>query len=128
MSARDRIRGLLPAAIGARFERSTESHLKRNGLRTICHNYRCRGGEIDLVMEDGDTIVFIEVRYRSTDDYGDPFETITQRKQQRIIRAATHFLGKNANYRDRPCRFDAVGVNGIGERVKYDWIKGAFST
>jgi len=56
------LRRLLPGTIGAQYERSTERYLNRSGLRTMDRNYRCRGGEIDLVMEDDDTIVFVEVR------------------------------------------------------------------
>lgn len=119
---------MLPGAIGAGIEKSAETYLRRNGLKTLARNYRCRRGEIDLVMTHGDCIVFVEVRYRRSDEFGDPLETITRRKQQRIIAAATHFLAANPALRDRSCRFDAIGVKGSGTRVEYDWISDAFST
>jgi putative endonuclease len=119
---------LLSGAIGASFEKSTETYLHRSGLKTLARNYRCRRGEIDLVMTDGDCVVFVEVRYRANREFGDPLETITPRKQRRIIAAATHFLAANPGLRDRSCRFDAVGVTGSGENVEYDWITDAFST
>lgn len=119
---------LLPGAIGAKFERSTESHLNANGLRTLCRNYRCRSGEIDLIMADGEFVVFVEVRYRNNNRFGDPLESITAAKQKRIIRTATHFLSATPELLDRPCRFDAVGVSCVGRQVEFDWIKDAFST
>tara|TARA_R110002096_G_scaffold46310_12_gene123544 strand:+ start:489 stop:872 length:384 start_codon:yes stop_codon:yes gene_type:complete len=121
-------RRLLSGAVGAGFEKSAETYLRRRGLKTLERNYRCRRGEIDLVMTDDECLVFVEVRYRASREFGDPLETITLRKQRRIIAAATHFLAANAQLGDRPCRFDAVGVTGSGDRVEYDWITDAFST
>lgn len=119
---------LLPRTVGAKFEKSAALFLNRNGLSKLQQNYRCRRGEIDLIMEHGDTVVFVEVRYRARSDYGDPLETITQAKQRRIILAATKFLADHPKYQDRPCRFDAIGVNKTPAGIKYDWIKDAFST
>jgi putative endonuclease len=79
-------------------------------------------------MHDGNCVVFVEVRFRSSSEYRDPFESITLRKQKRIIRAATHFLAANSHLADSPCRYDAVGVSNDDGRIKYDWIKDAFST
>jgi putative endonuclease len=128
MNSSRALKRLLPSLVGAQFEKNTESYLNKNGLRTICRNYRCRSGEIDLVMDDGEYIIFVEVRFRRSDNYGSPFESITASKQKRIIRAATHFLSTKARFQDRPCRFDAVGVSQGTRQVKYDWIKDAFST
>ena len=119
---------MLSGAIGARFEKSAETYLQRSGLKTLARNYRCRRGEIDLVMTHRDCVVFVEVRYRASREFGDPLETITPRKQRRIIAAATHFLAANPGLRERACRFDAVGVTGSGDDVEYDWITDAFST
>ena len=103
-------------------------NLKRHGLKTVCRNYRCRSGEIDLVMRDREFIVFVEVRYRRSNDYGDPLESITPGKQKRIIRAARHFLCAQPEWHDAPCRFDAVGVSSSDGRTDFNWIKDAFST
>ena len=128
MKSRSGLRALLPAAIGARMEQSTEAHLRAQGLETLARNFRCRAGEIDLVMTDGDMVVFVEVRYRSRNAWGGPLESITPAKQRRVVRAAEHFLARHPHLQQRPCRFDAVGVQSNDGRVSYDWIKGAFST
>ena len=128
MNSASPFKRFVPGIVGTKFEKSTESYLNKSGLRTICRNYRCRAGEIDLVMDDGEFIVFVEVRYRRDDNYGNGLKSITAAKQRRIIRAATHFLAGKPELRDMPCRFDAVGVSGLDRRLKYDWIKDAFST
>jgi putative endonuclease len=128
MSAGGPLRRILPGAIGTNYEKSAEVYLHRHGLKTLQRNYRCRRGEIDLVMTHDEYVVFVEVRYRASREFGDPLETITPRKQRRIIAAATHFLASNAGLKDRACRFDAVGVTGHGDCVEYDWITDAFST
>ncbi len=128
MKSNSVLKRILPSIIGAKVERNTETFLNKRGLRTIRRNYKCRTGEIDLVMNDGEYVVFVEVRYRGSDAYGDPIESITARKQQRLIRAATHFLATEPHLQSMPCRFDAVGVSKANGHTKYDWIKNAFST
>ncbi len=128
MNSNSVLKRILPKTIGDEFEKNAESYLIKCGLITNCRNYKCRAGEIDLVMHDGGCVVFVEVRYRRGDDYGNPFESITVHKQKRIIRAATHFLVSNPHLQNCTCRFDAVGVYKRGGKTKYDWIKDAFST
>jgi len=128
MSAGDALKRILPGTIGARFEKSAESFLRAQGIEPLQRNYRCRAGEIDLIMIDGDTIVFVEVRYRASTNFGDPLETITRAKQRKIARAASDFLAREPRYRNHPCRFDAIGITGAGRNVEYNWIKDAFST
>lgn len=112
---------------GNRAERIAEKYLARNGLTLITRNYRCRFGEIDLVMQDGDTTVFVEVRLRQTmgdNDFGGAAASIGPKKQARIVAAAQHYL---ANIRHPPpCRFDALLLNQLTE-AKIEWIKDAFS-
>jgi putative endonuclease len=87
----------------------------------IARNHRCRGGEIDLICQDGKTLVFVEVRLRRNGDFGGAAASITPVKQGRIVRAARHYLltkGKS----DHDCRFDCVLLD--GERI--EWIKDAF--
>ncbi len=74
-------------------------------------NYTCRGGEIDLVCEHGEALVFVEVRARSRSDFGTPEETVTTLKQRRILRAAEHFLARH-KLSDRICRFDVIAIAG----------------
>jgi putative endonuclease len=112
--------------IGAREEAAALSFLEREGLKLITRNYRCPPGEIDLIMRDGESLVFIEVRYRKHDRFGSASETITSAKQGRIISAANHYLqSKQKGMGDVPCRLDVVAVS-AGERKKIEWIKNAF--
>jgi len=82
--------------------------LKQQGLKLVCSNYRCRYGEIDLVMLDGDTLVFTEVRFRSNTGFGDGLDSITQAKQEKLRRAAEHYL-QHHGY--GIARFDVVSVS-----------------
>jgi putative endonuclease len=89
------------------------------GLRPVERNFRCKGGEIDLIMQDGDTLVFVEVRKRSKDSYGGALASVTRAKQRRLIVAAQIFLQR---YRMPPaCRFDVIGYD--GDRM--NWLKNA---
>lgn len=113
---------------GAGWEALAQRHLQRHGLRLVQRNFHCRQGEIDLVMRDGPTLVFTEVRYRASDRHGSPLETVGHWKQARIIRCAQYFLALNPRWFDRPCRFDVVGITGPSSRPRIDWIRGAFDT
>lgn len=111
---------------GSHWELAAENFLRQRGLRTVTRNYQARVGEIDLIMTDGDTLVFTEVRFRADDTYGSGADTITRVKQRRIIRAAGHYLAHHANTSDRHCRFDVVSI-GIREgRTLINWIRNAF--
>ncbi len=102
--------------------------LRKRGLKLRVANYRCRRGEIDLVMEDGEALVFVEVRYRSRDDYGHALETVGTRKRARILSTAAHYLQTNPLTTGRPCRFDVVSVSGPTHRPELQWIPRAFET
>ncbi|HSO81418.1 YraN family protein [Thiocapsa sp.] len=108
--------------VGDTKERLAEDYLKRRHLQPIARNHRCRFGEIDLVMRDGATLVFVEVRYRRSERFGTPAETVDRRKQQRLTAAASHYL--QAHPTMLPCRFDVVAVSG---EDRIEWIKNAFS-
>ncbi len=106
---------------GAEAEQVAAQFLQRHGLTLTHANYRCRFGEIDLILRDGATLVFAEVRQRSRGDFGGAAASIDARKQQRLILTAQHYL---ANLPSAPsCRFDAVLLDGAGN---IDWIKNAF--
>lgn len=105
---------------GAQAEQAAAAFLQSRGLELLETNYRCRFGEIDLILRDNDTLVFAEVRLRSSAEFGGAAESITVTKQKKLRRTAQHYLGR---LRQIPCcRFDAVliGNNGI------EWIKNAF--
>ena len=101
-------------------------YLESQGLTLVERNYRCRCGELDLIMWDGDYLVFVEVRHRRGGRYGSPAETVTRTKQQRLIRAAAFYLQRRRA--DVPCRFDVVAIDPIQEDGGLQWIKDAFQT
>ncbi len=111
--------------IGQGAEDAAASHLEARGMQVIARNYRCRGGEIDLVCRDGAALVFVEVRRRSSADFGGAGESITAKKQARIILAANYFLVLHAHTAS-DCRFDCVLIDGPGGG-KVEWIRNAFS-
>ncbi|MEZ5582433.1 MAG: YraN family protein [Candidatus Competibacteraceae bacterium] len=99
-------------------------YLESQGLVLITRNFRCRLGELDLVMRDGPQLVFVEVRSRSNRDYGSPIETITPTKQKRLLRAAAYYLQKTAC--TAPCRFDVIGISSVNGIDSVEWINNAF--
>jgi putative endonuclease len=97
------------------------------GLTLLDRNYRTPHGEIDLIMKDGDTTVFIEVRSRTMQVFMDALETIDRRKLMRIIRSSEYYLQHHiSNFNDVKCRFDVVTLNGPLEAARLEWIKDAF--
>jgi putative endonuclease len=101
-------------------------HLLDQGLELLTRNYRCRHGEIDLVMRDGSTISFIEVRLRSRTDFGSGAESVDARKQSRVLASAEHFLQRHSSLL-APCRFDVVSIRRSGNTHELEWIRDAFS-
>ena len=94
---------------GREGEALAERYLRERGYRLLARRFRLRNGEIDLVMKDGETIVFVEVRSRASASLGHPFESIGGLKRSRIVRAARLFLAFH-DLHEAPCRFDAVAV------------------
>ncbi len=109
-------------ATGAAAEALAAHFLERRGLRVLERNFRVRGGEIDLVCADGPMLVFVEVRLRRSAGFGGAAASITPAKQRRLILAARHYL---AGRPERPCRFDAVLLDGPGAG-RIEWIRDAF--
>ena len=110
------------SASGDLAEDAAAEFLKARGLKLIERNYRCRFGEIDLVMSDGRTLVFVEVRYRRSDAFGGAVESITEGKRRKLLQAARHYM---ASSRDFPaCRFDAVLLS--GDKKELQWLENAF--
>ena len=110
----------IPQQCGDTAERQAATFLEGQGLTLLARNYHCRGGEIDLIAQEGDTLVFVEVRARRNNAYGGAAASITTRKQQRIIYAARHYLMRLP--REPFCRFDAILID--GEHL--EWLRSAF--
>jgi len=107
---------------GIAAEQLAASFLKQQGLVLITQNYHCRFGEIDLIMRDGNILVFIEVRLRSHSGFGGAAESITFSKQRKLIITANHYLQQHG---DQPCRFDAILMN-KADHAHIEWIQHAF--
>ena len=105
-------------AAGKIAEQAAVVYLQQHGLRIIKQNYACRHGEIDIIAEDNNTLVFVEVRQRQR--FLDAAESIIAAKQQRLITAASHYL---SNDNEQLCRFDAILIDGNGDIV---WLRHAF--
>ncbi len=100
--------------------------LWHRGYAILARRYRTRYGEIDIIAQDGSTIVFVEVKVRRTDRYGTAAETVTPWKQRRLAAMAADYLAWSDRL-DAPCRFDVVAIDGIGtERVTIQHIESAF--
>lgn len=110
--------GKLAEDLAARF-------LERQGLAVLTRNFRCRGGEIDLVCRDRKSLVFVEVRLRRNTAYGGAGASITVNKQRRVILAAQHYLASQSAA-DSDCRFDCLLLDGLTER-NIEWVRDAFS-
>lgn len=115
-----------PGAIGRDAESLAERFLARRGLVPVSRNYRCRRGEIDLVMRDADTLVFVEVRRRTSRAFGGGADSVDARKQARLVAAAEHYLMANRIGDDHPCRFDVVAIDGPARRTAIRWVSDAF--
>jgi len=104
-------------------EQKASSFLQAQGLRLKAHNFYCRYGEIDLIMEDNKEIVFVEVRMRSKTHFGDALESIDHHKQRKLIKSAIFYLQSEKLIDKVNCRFDVIGFS----NSHIDWIKDAFS-
>lgn len=106
-------------------EDAAAEYLAQQGLRLLRRNYRSRLGEIDLIMADGETLVFVEVRFRRADRYGAGFETVTRAKQRKLQSTAHLYLDHHRPDHP-PCRFDVVSVTKPNYAPAFLWIKDAF--
>jgi putative endonuclease len=111
------------AAAGAAAEALAARFLAQHGLTIVERNWRWRGGEIDLVARDGETLVFVEVRLRRGGEFGGAAASITAAKQARIVTAAGLYLARLP--RTPPCRFDAVLLDAL-DPARIDWLRDVF--
>lgn len=115
--------------VGQQAEQAALNFLKQQGLTFVARNYHCRQGEIDLVMLDQKSLVFIEVRYRKSTKFGSSAESVNTSKQQKLIRCAEHYLLHKSKGGAPACRFDVIAIYPSGtskSSLQFDWIKNAF--
>ncbi|MFW5431986.1 MAG: YraN family protein [Methylophilaceae bacterium] len=117
---------------GLEAEKIAATFLINNGLKLVTQNYHCRYGEIDLVMKEADSLVFVEVRLRSNNQFGSAGASITAKKQQKLIATAQHFLQEHDSrsydsklYSETACRFDAILMN-KADLDHIEWVRNAF--
>ena len=106
---------------GQQYEELALRYLLDQGLVLIARNYRCRWGELDLLMEEQGTLIVVEVRFRKSDRYGGALESVTAKKQARVVAATKHYIMTHKI--NQPIRFDVLAITGDSQ---LDWIKNAF--
>ena len=109
---------------GLEAEKLAATFLAERGLKLVMQNYHCRYGEIDLIMKEGKTLVFVEVRLRTNTQFGDAGSSITPQKQQKLILTAQHYLQQHI---ESACRFDAILMN-KANLDGIEWVRNAFET
>jgi len=114
----------LPQGRGQQAESQACDYLRERGLKLLERNFRCKLGELDLIMQDGETLVFVEVKYRGRRDYGSGSEAVDRNKQAKLIRAAQVYLQQHPEFLDTPMRFDVVSIDGPQSRL--EWLANAF--
>lgn len=107
--------------IGTFYEERACDYLQKQGITILKRNYRCKIGEIDIIGKDGNCIVFFEVKYRKTDEFGHAFYAVDVKKQSKICRCAALYCMQNAYVQE--FRYDVVGISD----TKIEWIKNAFA-
>ncbi len=110
--------------LGRKAEDYALAFLAQRGLKLLARNYRSRYGEIDLILQDQSTLVFVEVRCRTSSRFGGALESVDRRKQNRLIQSAKHYLV--SHHRDTPIRFDVLALTPTPEGFELEWIRDAF--
>ncbi len=111
---------------GAHVEALARDFLLRQGLSPVAANANYRGGELDLVMRDGDTLVFVEVRYRRGGGFGGGAASVDANKRRKLVHAAELFLAAHREFSRAPCRFDVIDASGGADAPELAWLRDAF--
>ena len=106
-------------------------YLIDKGLKLLERNFHCRFGEIDLIMQQNNSLVFVEVRYRRSNNFGSGAESVTANKQSKLIKTASAYLQQHAKLGKYPARFDVISITGSIDtdniqNINFDWIENAF--
>ncbi|MDX3772564.1 YraN family protein [Chromatiaceae bacterium AAb-1] len=110
---------------GQYYEQLALTYLQQQGLQLIQRNYRCKAGEIDLIMQDAGQLIFVEVKYRSGDAYGGAAAAVTWQKQQKLLRAI-HWYLQQQKITDKACRIDVLAIEGQAP-YRYNWLQNAIT-
>ncbi|WP_044407047.1 YraN family protein [Thiomicrospira microaerophila] len=110
---------------GQHYEQIAAQYLTQHGLQIIAQNFFCKGGEIDLVALEQQTLVFIEVKYRQTNQHGEASEFINTKKLQRLYRCAQVFLLKHRQFQQAAMRFDSLCITGQPDKI--EWLKNIYN-
>ncbi|MBU2894810.1 YraN family protein [Colwellia sp. D2M02] len=115
------------SAIGSISEQYAINYLLQHGLVLVDSNVHCRQGEIDIIMLEGETYVFIEVKYRKSQAFGGAINAVSPAKQQKIKHAITFYLhNAGLNEYNTPCRIDVIALEGNLDKPEVTWLKSAF--
>lgn len=112
--------------IGNQAEQVAQQYLEANGFSFLDKNFSCRQGEIDLIMLDKNTIVFVEVKYRKNNTFSYIEESINHAKQKRLIHTSLMYLQKHPKYCDYQARFDVILITNTNDNAEIKWISNAF--
>jgi putative endonuclease len=117
---------------GKSAEEFAKHYLQRQGLTLVSQNYRCKYGEIDLIMRDKKITVFVEVRYRKSQHFGSGAETVDYHKQRKLLATASHYLQNNLRAAKQACRFDVISLSANSSPSEGDytvqWIADAIQS
>ena len=111
---------------GSLGEQQACDYLTSQGLKLVMQNYSCRMGEIDLIMQEANCLVFVEVRQRASSAFGGALASVTYSKQQKLLKTAMLYLLANRRDREQAIRFDVLGLEGVPAVIT--WVKNAFGT
>ena len=114
-----------PGTVGATAERAALAFLVSQGLQLVSRNFRCRGGEVDLIMLHHGCLIFVEVRYRQSTQFLMPALTVDLHKQRKILHTAAMFLARHNRFAQHTVRFDVVAITGARQR-RTQWLQDAF--
>ena len=107
-------------------EQQALAYLEQSGLELLAKNFRCRAGELDLVMQLDDKLIVVEIRYRRDTQPLSPLDTVTAAKRRRIVQATRYYLMRHPEYADHAVRFDVVALSGPLPQAKLVWRQAAF--
>ena len=111
--------------LGQQYEQLALDYLIQQGLVLVQRNYQCKAGEIDLIMRDGSSLVFIEVKYRASKAFGGALAAVSPSKQQKLLRSCRWYLQQH-QLSNAPCRIDVLAIEGTAP-YQYNWLKNAIS-